>query len=47
MPPNLMDQHKFIHPLGSAITGGAGLFRDRRYLLAYPIMSVSELEALH
>ncbi|WP_436237673.1 hypothetical protein [Paenibacillus sp. LjRoot153] len=33
------------HPLGSAITGGAGLFREGPYIL--PIMNVSELEALH
>ncbi|MBP1963472.1 hypothetical protein J2Z65_002691 [Paenibacillus aceris] len=28
MPPNLMTAISCHHPLGSAITGGAGLFRE-------------------
>jgi hypothetical protein len=34
------------HPLGSAITGGAGLFREG-FGGILPIMNVSELDALH
>ena len=39
--------HDCHHPLGSAITGGAGLLREGHVSCALPIMNASELDALH
>ncbi|NOV00808.1 hypothetical protein [Paenibacillus planticolens] len=50
MPPNLMTTIACHHPLGSALTGGAGLFREKSMPIqssAVPIINVSELDALH